>query len=133
MYCCHLFSIPSASVGIYHFCPLLSHLCMKCSLAAAGLSPFYCSPLLLCIDHLGQLSYLSLLFFGTLHSDRFIFPFLLSFSLVFYSQLFARPPQTAISLFLCFFFLGMVLVPVSCTMSQTSIHSSSGTLSYLIP
>jgi len=28
-----------------------------------------------------------------------------------------------------FFFLGMVLIPVSCTMSRTSIHSSSGTLS----
>ena len=31
--------------------------------------------------------------------------------------------------FLHFFFLGMVLIPVSCTMSQTSAHSSSGTLS----
>ena len=31
--------------------------------------------------------------------------------------------------FLHFFFLGMVLIPVSCTMSQTSVHSSSGTLS----
>ena len=30
--------------------------------------------------------------------------------------------------FLHFFFLGMVLIPVSCTMSWTSIHSSSGTL-----
>ena len=29
----------------------------------------------------------------------------------------------------CFFFLGMVLIPVSCTMWQTSIHSSSATLS----
>ena len=28
-----------------------------------------------------------------------------------------------------FFFLGIVLIPVSCTMSRTSIHSSSGTLS----
>ena len=28
-----------------------------------------------------------------------------------------------------FFSLGMVLLPVSCTMSQTSVHSSSGTLS----
>ena len=28
-----------------------------------------------------------------------------------------------------FFFLGMVLIPVSYTMSQTSVHSSSGTLS----
>ena len=38
--------------------------------------------------------------------------------------------------FLHFFFLGMVLIPASCTMSQTSIHSSSsaGTLSTdLIP
>ena len=35
--------------------------------------------------------------------------------------------------FLHFFFLGMVLIPASCTMSRTSIHSSSGTLSYLIP
>ena len=32
-----------------------------------------------------------------------------------------------------FFFLGMVLIPVSCTMSQTSVHSSSGTLSDLVP
>ena len=31
--------------------------------------------------------------------------------------------------FLHFFFLGMVLIPVSCTMSWTPIHSSSGTLS----
>ena len=31
--------------------------------------------------------------------------------------------------FLHFFFLGMFLIPVSCTMSETSIYSSSGTLS----
>ena len=31
--------------------------------------------------------------------------------------------------FLHFFSLGMVLIPVSCTMSRTSVHSSSGTLS----
>ena len=31
--------------------------------------------------------------------------------------------------FLHLFFLGMVLIPVSCTMSRTSFHSSSGTLS----
>ena len=35
--------------------------------------------------------------------------------------------------FLHFFFLGMVLIPVSCKMSQTSIRSSSGTFSDLIP
>ena len=31
--------------------------------------------------------------------------------------------------FLHFFFLGMVLIPVSCTVSQTSVHSSSSILS----
>ena len=36
---------------------------------------------------------------GTLHSNGYIFPFLLSFSLPFFSQLFVRPPQTAILLF----------------------------------
>ena len=53
----------------------------------------------------------------------------LSFSLLFFSQLFVRPPQRAILLFLHFFPMGMALIPVSCTMSRTSVHSSSGTLS----
>ena len=35
--------------------------------------------------------------------------------------------------FLYFFFLGMVLIPASYTMLQTSVHSSSGTLSDLVP
>ena len=35
--------------------------------------------------------------------------------------------------FLHFFFWRMVLIPASCTMSWTSVHSSSGTLSGLIP
>ena len=35
--------------------------------------------------------------------------------------------------FLHFIFLGMVLISVSCTMSRTSMHSSSGTLSDLVP
>ena len=39
----------------------------------------------LCIDRWGRLSYLFLLFFGTLHSDAYIFPFLLCFSLFFFS------------------------------------------------
>ena len=37
--------------------------------------------------------YLSWLFFGTLHSDRYIFPFLLCLSLLFFSQLFVRLPS----------------------------------------
>ena len=48
----------------------LSLLFLKRSLAF----PFYCFLLFLCIDHWGKLSYLSLLFFETLHSNGYIFP-----------------------------------------------------------
>ena len=48
---------------------------------------------------MGKTRDLFLLFFGILHSDAYIFPFLLGFSLLFFSQLFVRPPQTAILLF----------------------------------
>ena len=78
---------------------------MKCSL---GISNY--------LDEISSLSYsivflyffaliteegflLSLLFFGTLHSDGYIFPFLLCLLLLFFSQLFVRPPQTTILLF----------------------------------
>ena len=53
---------------------------------------------------LGRLSYLSLLFFGTLYSDRYIYPFL-CLSLLFFSQLLVRPPQTT-TLTFEFLFLG---------------------------
>ena len=112
-----------------------AHLHMKCSLGnsnfleeISSLFHFIVFLYFFCTIHWRRLSYLSLQF-GTLHSDGYIFPFHLSFSLLFFSQLFVRPPQTAILLFCNFFFMGMVLIPVSCTMSQTSIHSSSGTLS----
>ena len=75
---------------------------------------------------MGKTRDLSQLFFGTLHSNGYIFPFLLCLSPPFFSRLFVRPPQTAI---LHFFFLGMVLITASCTMSRTSVHSSSGPLS----
>ena len=45
--------------------------------------PFYCFPLFLCSDHWGRLSYLSLLFFGTLHSNGFIFPFQFNYEWIF--------------------------------------------------
>ena len=48
-------------------------------------------------------THLSLLFFGTLHSNGYIFPFLLCLSLLFFSQLFVRLPQTTILPF-CFSF-----------------------------
>ena len=101
--------------------------------------PFCCFPLFLCLDLWGRLSYLCLLFFGTLQSNGYIFPFLLCLSLLFFSLLFVRPPQTTILPF-CISFFGDGLITASCTMftascimSGTSVHSSSGTLSDLIP
>ena len=76
---------------------------MKCSFGISNLlekisnlPPLYFFPLFLCTDRWGRLSYLSFLFFGTLHSDAYIIPSLLCFLLLFFSQLFVRPPQTAI-------------------------------------
>ena len=52
--------------------------------------------LFLCTDPWGRLSYLFLLFLWTLHSNGYIFPILLCLSLLFFSQLYVRPPQTTI-------------------------------------
>ena len=93
--------------------------------------PFYCFPLFLCTDHWGNLSYFALLFFGTLHSSGYVFPFLLCFSLFFFLNFFKASSDNHFA-FLCFFFLGMVLITSSCTMSRTSVHSSLGPLSDLI-
>ena len=62
-------------------------------------------------------AFLSLLaFFGTLHSNGYIFPYLLCFWLLFFSQLFVRPPQTAMLLFCVSFPWGWSwsLSPVQC-------------------
>ena len=97
---------------------------MKCSLGISNFLeeisslsfPFYCFPLFLCIDHRGRLSYLSLLFFGNPRSNGYIFPFLLCLSLLFFSQLFVRSPQTIILLFCISFSWGWSwsLPPVQC-------------------
>ena len=55
--------------------------------------------------------YLSLLFFGTLHSNGYIFPFLLCLLLFFFSQLFVRPPQATILLFCISFSWGWFWSP----------------------
>ena len=73
-------------------------------------------------------SYLSLLFPGTLHSVGCIFPFLSCPLLLFFPQLFVKPPQTT-GLPSCVSFFGDGLGTASCSMLQTSGHSSSGTLS----
>ena len=95
---------------------------MKCSLGISNFLEEISSlshsvvSLFLCIVHLRRLSYLSLLFSGTLHSVRSIFPFLPCLSLLFFSQISVKPPQTAtlpssISFSLEWFWL---LHPVQC-------------------
>ena len=58
-----------------------AHPCMKYSLGSSNFLEeifLLIFPVFLCTDHWGRLSYL-LLFFGTLHSNGYIFPFLLCF------------------------------------------------------
>ena len=102
VYSCHLFLISCVSVRSRPFLsfivpifvwniPLVSLIFLTRSLVF---------PILLfssiCTGHWGRLSYLSLLFFGTLHSDGHVFLFLLCLSLLFFSQPLLRPPQTTI-------------------------------------
>ena len=89
VYSCHLFLISSASVRSIPFLsfivPIFAWNVPLVSLIFLKRSPVF--PVLLfssiCTDHWGSLSYLSLLFFGTLHSKGWIFPFLLCLSLLF--------------------------------------------------
>ena len=111
VYSCHLFLITSASVGSLPFLSFIEPI-FACSLGIcsfldeiSSLSHSVVFPLFLCIDCWGRVSYLSLLFCGTLHSRGYIFPFLLGFSLPFFSKLFVRTPQTPICFF-AFLFLG---------------------------
>ena len=136
VYSCHLCLIFSASVRSIPFIflvsifawnvPLVSLIFLKRSF------PFYCFPLFLCIDHWGRLSYLSLLFFGTLHPNAYIFPFLLCLWRLLFAQLFVRPPRTTICHF-PFLFLGDGLD--HCLLYNVmNLHPQfSGTLSDLIP
>ena len=141
MYFCHLFLISSASVRSIPFLSFLSPSLheifpwyLRMSWRDLYSFPFYCFPLFLCIDHWGRLSYLSLLFFGTLNSNGYIFPFLLCFWLLFFSQLFVRPHQTAILLFCISFSWGWswYLSPIQCH-EPPSIVNQALCLSDLIP
>ena len=99
-------SIPFLSFIVPMFAwnvPLVPLIFLKRSLVF----PFYCSPLFLFIYHWGKLSYLSLLFFVTLHSDGHIFLFLLFLSLLFTAI--CKDLSENHFAFLHFFFLGMDL------------------------
>ena len=98
---CHLFLISSVFV---RFIPFLSFIVptFACNVPLASLIflrkslvfPFILFSLFFLNCSLRRLSYLSLLFFGNMHSSGYIFPFLSCLVLLFYSQLFVRPPQT---------------------------------------
>ena len=152
VYSCYLFLISSASVRSIPFLsfikpnfawnvPLVSLIFLKSSLNF----PILLFPLFLCTDCWGRLSYLSLLFFGTLHSNGYIFPFLLCLngyiipfllclSLLFFSQLFVRPPQTAILLFhiSISWAWSCCLSPVQCHEPPSIVHQALY-LSDLVP
>ena len=113
--------------------PVLWPLLSFPNLPAYWVQPFTASshyfPLSLCYDHWGRLSYLSMLFFGNLRSNRYIFPFLL-----FCSQLFLWPPQRTILPCCISFSWGWScsLPPVQCQ-KPPSIALQALCLSYLIP
>ena len=73
-------------------------------------------------------SCLSVLFFGNLCLVGCTFSFHLCFLLLFFLQLFVKISLDNHFAFLLFFFFRMVLFAASCTILQTSVHSSSGIL-----
>ena len=140
VYSFHLFTISSASVRSIPFLsffvpilawniPLASQIFMKLSLVFPILL-FSC----ISLHWLLRKAFLSLLAF--LWNSAFKWVYLSSSPLPFTSLLFTAICKASSDnhfAFLHFFFLGMILIPASYTMSRTSIHSSSGTLSDLIP
>ena len=140
VYSCHLFLISSASVMSLPFlffivpifawnAPLVSLIFLKRSLVFPIL--LFSSISLHCSF---KEAFLSLL--GILWNCAFSWIYLSLSPLPFTSFLFSAICKASSDnhlSFLHFFFFGMVLVTMSCTMLWTSIHSSSGTLSYLIP
>ena len=110
-----------------------AHLCMKCSLCVSNF-----------LEEISSLSHsiVFLYFFALITEEGFLISscyslelciqMLVSFPFSFASLLFTaicKPSSDKHLTFLHFFFLGVVLIPASCTMSWTSVHSSSGTLS----
>ena len=140
VYSCHLFLISSASVRSMSFLsfiesifawnvPLVSLIFLKRSLDFPIL--LFSSISLHWSLREAFLSLLAILWNSAL---KWVY---LSFSALFFTYLLFTAICKASSdshfAFLHFPVLWMVLIPVSCTMSRTSIHSSSGTVSDLVP
>ena len=139
VYSCYLFLISSASV---RFIPFLSFIE---PIFAWNLSLYFSNFL----EEISSLSHsiVFLYFFALIAEKGFLISpcyslelciqmgisFLFSFAFCFLFTAIFKTSSDSHFAFLHFFLLGMVLIPVSCTMSQTSFQSSSGTLSDLSP
>ena len=136
VYRCHLFLISSASVRSIPFLsfivpifawnvPLVSLIFLKRSLVFSIL--LFSS---ISLHWSLRKAFSSLL--AILWNSAFKWVYLSFYPLPFASLLFSAICKASSDnsfTFLHFFFLGMVLIPASCTVLQTSIHTSSGTLS----
>ena len=94
---------------------------MKCSFGISNFCEEFSSfshsiVFLYCFALITEAGFLISPFFGSLHSNGYIFPFLLCLSLLSFSQIFVRPPQTTIMPFCISFFGGWSwsLPPVQC-------------------
>ena len=139
VYSCHLFLISSASVRSIPFLtfiksifawnvPLVSLIFLKRSLVFPILLFSFIS-----LHWSLRKAFLTLL--AILWNSAFKYIYLSFSPLLLASLLFTAICKASLDshlAFLHFFFLGMVLIPVSCTMSRTSVHCSSGTLVYHI-
>ena len=135
VYSCHLFLISSASVRSLLFLsfivlvlawnvPLISPIFLKILLVLPIL--LFSSTYLHCSLKKAFLSVLALLW-----NSAFSWVYFFLFPLLFTSLLSLATCKASSDhhfAFLHFFFFEMVLITVSCTMLQTSIHSSSGTI-----
>ena len=130
VYSCHLFLISSASVRSIPFLSFIEAI-------FAWNVPLVS---LIFVEEISSLSHsIAFLYFfaliteeGFLISPCYSLELWNSSPLLFTSLLFTaicKASSDSHFVFLLFFSMGMVLLPVSCTMSRTSVHSSSGTLS----
>ena len=122
-----------------YYLPYCAHLCMKCFLSICNfLEEISSLPILLSSSNSLHCSLKkAFLFLLTIHwNSAFRWVYLFFCPLPLASLLFSAICKASSNnhfAFLHFFFLGMVLITATCTMLQTSVHSSSGTLSDLIP
>ena len=140
MYSCHLFLISSASIRSLLFLsfiipifawnvPLVSPIFLKISLVFPIL--LFSSISLLCSLQKAFLSLLASLW-NSAFSGVYLAPSPLPFASLLFSAICKASSDNHFAL-LHFLFLETVLITTSCTMLWTSVHSSSGTLSDLIP